>query len=51
MTTQLNPVTDALDTDAAAVAAQDVEAFVALYDDDVVVYDSWGQWQYTGLEA
>ncbi|TFD52954.1 SgcJ/EcaC family oxidoreductase [Cryobacterium frigoriphilum] len=51
MTTQLNPVTQALDAYAAAVAAQDVDGFVALYDDDVVVYDSWGQWQYSGLSA
>jgi uncharacterized protein (TIGR02246 family) len=45
------PVTQALDSYAAAVHAKDVDAFTALYDDNVHIYDSWGQWQYTGLDA
>ena len=51
MTTEQNPVTRAFDAYVAAVAAQDVEAFVALYDDDVAVFDCWGQWNYSGLDA
>jgi uncharacterized protein (TIGR02246 family) len=35
----------------AAVHAQDVDAFVALYDDDVRVFDTWGRWSYDGIEA
>lgn len=35
----------------AAVHAKDVDAFVALYADDVRVFDLWGQWQYDGLDA
>jgi uncharacterized protein (TIGR02246 family) len=33
-----------------AVRAKDVEAFVAIYDDDVRIFDTW-QWTYDGLEA
>jgi len=43
------PVTQALAAYAAAVHAKDVEAFTALYADDVHVFDSWGQWQYSGI--
>ncbi|MFB9994042.1 YybH family protein [Deinococcus oregonensis] len=40
-----------LDTYIAAVLAKDVEAFVALYDDQVCVFDMWGEWAYQGAEA
>jgi uncharacterized protein (TIGR02246 family) len=32
----------------AAVYEKDVEAFVALYDEDVRVFDLWGSWSYDG---
>ncbi|GAA5192116.1 nuclear transport factor 2 family protein [Arthrobacter gyeryongensis] len=51
MSNEQTPVNQALDSYAAAVHAKDVEAFAALYDDNVHIYDSWGQWQYTGIEA
>jgi uncharacterized protein (TIGR02246 family) len=35
----------------AAVFAKDVQAFLALYDEDVQVFDLWGEWSYHGLEA
>jgi uncharacterized protein (TIGR02246 family) len=35
----------------AAVQAKDVDAFVALYDEDVRVFDMWGRWSYDGLDA
>jgi uncharacterized protein (TIGR02246 family) len=35
----------------AAVHAKDVEAFVALYDTDVRIFDMWGQWSLSGIEA
>jgi uncharacterized protein (TIGR02246 family) len=35
----------------AAVFAKDVDAFVALYDQDVCVFDLWSKWSYEGLEA
>ncbi len=34
-----------------AVFAKDVEAFVALYDHNVCVFDMWGEWAYRGVEA
>jgi uncharacterized protein (TIGR02246 family) len=35
----------------AAVFAKDVDAFIALYDADVQVFDMWGQWSHRGLAA
>jgi len=45
------PVTQVLDAYKAAVFAKDVEAFVALYDQDVHVFDMWGCWSYDGIQA
>ena len=50
MINEATPVTHALDVYAAAVYAKDVEGFTALYDDDIHVFDSWGQWQYQGID-
>jgi uncharacterized protein (TIGR02246 family) len=35
----------------ATVFAKDVDAFVALYHEDVCVFDLWGRWSYTGIAA
>jgi len=35
----------------AAVFARDVDAFIALYDTDLQVFDMWGQWSHRGLAA
>lgn len=35
----------------AAVYAKDVDAFCAIYADDVRVFDLWGEWSYEGLTA
>ncbi|HJZ62054.1 MAG TPA: SgcJ/EcaC family oxidoreductase [Miltoncostaeaceae bacterium] len=40
-----------LDAYRAAVLAKDVEAFLALYDEDVRVFDTWGRWSYDGRGA
>lgn len=40
-----------LDAYKSAVFSKDVDAFVALYDQDVHVFDIWGEWSYTGVEA
>jgi uncharacterized protein (TIGR02246 family) len=45
------PVLRVFETYKAAVFAKDVEAFLALYDQDVYVFDMWGEWSYNGLEA
>jgi uncharacterized protein (TIGR02246 family) len=36
---------------AAAVGGKDVDAFAALYAEDVRVFDLWGSWSYDGLAA
>ncbi len=36
---------------AAAVRAKDVDGFVALYADNVRVFDLWGRWSYDGVDA
>ena len=36
---------------AQSVRAKDVDRFVALYDDEVRVFDMWGRWSYDGAEA
>src|SRR5437588_12142923 len=40
-----------LDKYAAAVRAQDVDAFVGLYADDVRTFDLWSVWSYDGKGA
>lgn len=48
MGTEPNPVTEAFDLYARAVADKDVEAFMAIHAPDIQVFDAWGQWEYTG---
>jgi uncharacterized protein (TIGR02246 family) len=45
------PVLRVFEAYKAAVFAKDVEAFLAQYDEDVHVFDMWGEWSYNGLEA
>jgi uncharacterized protein (TIGR02246 family) len=46
-----DPVTAAFAAYKAAVLAKDADAFCALYDADIHVFDMWGQWQHQGLAA
>ena len=46
-----DPVTTALEAYKAAVLAKDADAFCALYDTDIHVFDMWGKWQHQGLAA
>jgi uncharacterized protein (TIGR02246 family) len=46
-----DPFRQALRAYAAAARAGDVEAFVALYADDVHLFDLWGAWSLRGLAA
>lgn len=34
-----------------AVLAKDVEAFIAIYDDDIHIFDMWGRWSLRGIDA
>ena len=45
------PSLQVLDAYKAAVFARDVDAFIALYDQDVRVFDMWGEWSYQGAQA
>ncbi|UHQ24551.1 nuclear transport factor 2 family protein [Lysobacter sp. 5GHs7-4] len=45
------PFLHALQAYRATVRAKDVEAFVALYAQDVHVFDMWGRWTLQGLPA
>ena len=45
------PIQQVFDAYKAAVFAKDVDAFVALYHEDVCVFDMWGTWSYNGIEA
>jgi ketosteroid isomerase-like protein len=46
-----NPILQILDDYKAAVFAKDVASFIALYDEDVQVFDMWGAWSYHGVGA
>jgi ketosteroid isomerase-like protein len=46
-----DPFLQVLDLYKAAVRAKDVDAFLAIYDDDVHVFDMWGTWSLRGIEA
>lgn len=45
------PFQHMLDSYQAAVLAKDVDAFAALYDDDIHVFDMWGHWTLSGIDA
>jgi ketosteroid isomerase-like protein len=45
-----NPITQVLDDFKASVLAKDVDAFVALYDPGLSIFDMWGVWSYDGIE-
>lgn len=46
-----DPTRDLLDRYVRAVDEKDVDAFVALYDHAVRVFDTWGRWSYEGATA
>lgn len=45
------PISHMLDTYKSAVFTKDIEAFMSLYHDDVLVFDTWGVWSYSGAAA
>ena len=46
-----NPILQILDDYKAALFAKDVDTFVALYDQDVLIFDMWGVWSYSGVAS
>lgn len=51
MSDAADPIAAVFERYVAAVFDKDVDAFVALYDEDVIVFDLWGTWSYDGLPA
>jgi ketosteroid isomerase-like protein len=51
MSAPIDSIAGVLRAYAAAVYAKDVDAFAALYAEDVQVFDMWGQWSHRGIEA
>lgn len=51
MTNEQNRVLQVFETYRDAVHAKDVDAFLAIYDERVHVFDSWAQWEHTGAGA
>jgi uncharacterized protein (TIGR02246 family) len=50
-TTEVSVIEQMLEEYAESVRAKDVDRFVALYHDDVRVFDTWGRWSYQGAAA
>jgi ketosteroid isomerase-like protein len=48
---EVGMVEELLQEYAESVRAKDVDRFVALYSDDVRVFDMWGRWSYDGAVA
>ncbi|TKR33657.1 DUF4440 domain-containing protein [Luteimonas gilva] len=46
-----DPFLHALDAYRAAVRAKDVDAFLAIYDESLEVFDLWSEWSQQGLAA
>ena len=44
-------IIEVLDAYRAGVLAKDLDKFLALYDRDVRVFDTWGRWSYDGVDA
>lgn len=51
MSNQIDPVVKMIESYKAAVLAKNVDAFCAIYDADVHIFDMWGQWSMRGIEA
>jgi ketosteroid isomerase-like protein len=51
MSSLSDPVRNALHQYAKAVHEKDVAAFIALYDDDLHVFDMWNNWELRGIDA
>ncbi len=51
METPATQIISVLNAYAAAVLAKDVDAFMALYDDEVCIFDLWAEWSYDGAAA
>ena len=51
MSEQSDPLVKVIDSYREAVLAKDADAFVALYSDDVHVFDIWDKWSLRGVQS
>ncbi len=51
MNEKFDPVLKMIDSYKQAVRNKDIEAFCALYDADIHIFDMWGKWSMRGLDA
>ncbi|WP_374945551.1 YybH family protein [Agreia sp.] len=51
MPLESNPITTLFENYTSAVLAKDVDRFLELYSDDTLVFDSWGMWEFAGVDA
>lgn len=51
MSAESNPVTTLFENYTSFVLAKDVDAFLGLYATDTLVFDSWGMWEFAGVDA
>lgn len=51
MAPPIDPIPDALARYATAAYDKNVNAFIALYSEDVHVFDMWNQWELRGIDA
>ena len=49
MTADAAAITTVLEAYQSAVQAKDADAFAAIFDDDVRVFDMWGRWSHDGI--
>jgi ketosteroid isomerase-like protein len=47
----LNDPNDLFDSFSNAVYRKDIESYLSLYDENVLIFDTWQQWSYKGLSA
>jgi uncharacterized protein (TIGR02246 family) len=47
----MTALTTLFDTYKTAVFQKDIKAFTSIFDDNILVFDMWGQWSYRGLPA
>lgn len=51
MNKPIDPVAQIIESYKSAVLAKDTEAFLALYDAEIHIFDMWGKWSIRGIDA
>ena len=51
MSSQIDPVVKMIESYQEAILTKNIDAFCALYDADVHIFDMWGRWSMRGIDA